>query len=294
MASSDTVSKRRSVSRQTRRAALRSKLFSHYRNDPRYQRLVADGLRPLWLTFEGDMRAQFGDSICFHPNFGHMLAAVVGRPNSLLDPSPGVPKIDSVGQIIQPSGPLTHEQLDELGLYVAAVLHNVMSTLGLTWKGQPAAWAVQFVHAYVTHASGDPFGDSGVRPGDDDIDRASVHVTVGPGRVGRQLRLEPPHTGWVSVNQPGDTYWQDDKRQDLGLSGDDWLRLEEKAHARSGKLVRPSCAELHQWVRRSPRLAAQQFFGIPGLVRSQRSPEVRRVVPNPPQLAFDAAFPPNE
>jgi hypothetical protein len=243
MPSPDTVSKRRSVSRQTRQAALRSKLFSHYRNDPRYQRLVADDLRPLWVSFEGDIRAQFGDAIRLHPNFGHMLAAVVGYPNSLLDPNPGIPTVDQAGRIIPPPGPPIQEQLDKLELYVAAVLQHVMSMLGLTWKGQPAAWAVQFVHADVTHASDEPFGNPGVRRGDDEIDRATVHVTVGPGRVGRQLRLEPPRTHWVGLSHPGDTHWQVDERQDVGLSGEDWRRLEERAH----ELLAQGIAQLRQW-----------------------------------------------
>jgi hypothetical protein len=231
------------MSRQTRQTALRSMLFSLYRNDRRYQRLVADHLRPLWHTFEDDMRAQLGDAIQIHPHFGHLLAAVVDQPNSLLDPFPGVPRVDPTGQTIPPPGPPTLEQLDELGHYVAAVLQHVTSTLGLTWKGQPAAWAVQFVHADVTDASGGPLGDPGTRLGDDDLDRASVHVTVGPGRVGRRIRLEPPRTPWVRLNQPGDVHWVDDKRQAPGLSGEDWRRLEEKAH----ELLTQGIAQLREW-----------------------------------------------
>jgi hypothetical protein len=128
-------------------------------------------LRPLWQAFERDMRAQFGEALTFHPHFGHMLAAVVGHPNSLLDPFDGIPTVDSDGRVIPPPGPPTHEQLDALGLYVAAVLQHVRSPFGLTWNGNPATWAVQFVHADVTQASGGPLGDPGVRLGDDNLDR---------------------------------------------------------------------------------------------------------------------------
>jgi hypothetical protein len=243
MPSSETVSKRRSISHQTRQAALRSKLFLHYRNDPRYQQLVANHLRPLWQTFEGGIRAQFGDAMRFHPQFGHLLAAVEGRPNSLLDPFGGVPAVDLTGQLIPPPGPPSREQLGELGLYVGAVLQHVRSPFGLTWKGKPAAWAVQFIHADVTKASGDPLNDPGVRLGDDNIDRASVQVTVGPGSVGRRIRLEWPHTPWVSVNQPGDVHWVDRERLAPGFSGEDWVRLEEKAH----ESLAEGIAELRAW-----------------------------------------------
>src|SRR5689334_6647862 len=122
MPSSETGSKRRSIPHQSRQAVLRSHLFSLYRKDHRYQTLVANELRPLWQTFERDMRAQFGDGIAFHSLFDQLLAAIEGRPNSLLAPI-DLPMVDGTGRLIPPPSPPAQEQLDMLGLYVETVQH---------------------------------------------------------------------------------------------------------------------------------------------------------------------------
>ncbi|HET7035946.1 MAG TPA: hypothetical protein VFI42_09725 [Thermomicrobiaceae bacterium] len=134
---------RQLVSPVAERRELRRELIACYRNDPRFDAIVQQDIRPLWTELNQgcDVQALIVE---------HISAVGDGCQRLMQWPSPKKQAQIASGGTVYPYFAYleaVQDRCSELSEYVDAVFERGVRPLGLLQHGRPAHWPASFVHA---------------------------------------------------------------------------------------------------------------------------------------------------
>jgi hypothetical protein len=236
-------SKRRRLSTETRQTNLRLHLFSFYRANPRYRKIIEDELRPLWRAIEDEVQAKLPAATLLSPplvtRFDQLVAAIEGRSHP--PPERSNRAAPWAGSVIVGREGLTASMLEQVADYVGAVHRHLMSPFSLTLKDQPAAWAAAFVHHDVTHEDALIRFAKDVGPKVEAFAPTFILQTVTP--TVASVRMVVDGVPVIDLETGGDTYNFQLDRVGPGIGTGEWEVLETNAH----RILSNGLGALRQW-----------------------------------------------